>query len=409
MMHNLETRCHRLLSAVPLLHRTAALGYQALCSLRQVENELPEPIAERADCFFGFHDKSPWSSCGSQLLAHLVPAGRYFNRGKIGIGLLSRELKIAARVAQSRAWNWQQGACLTWLPGNQGFAFHDIAAGRAVTRLYSRAAEPSATLQGHWVAYSLDSRSAYGFCHGALSRGMPGYGYRALEGAASARTAGVQHLDMRSGAQHTLIPMARLQATVGDTSDGWPFVTHAKLSPAGTRLFFLYRVSHPFRAMDTFAFSYDITADRLQQLAVDDCSHMSWVDESSIMVTGRVASGMAHQVVCARTGAVQSLSPLLQRDGHPWVLPDGRVVTDSYPDRQRMQSLYIADPEAGSVRTLLRYRVPLRFSGRFRCDLHPRVDAANSRFCVDIIRNGRRTLLLGALPSRQGPTLSPAP
>jgi glycosyltransferase involved in cell wall biosynthesis len=80
----------------------------------------------------------------------------------------------------------------------------------------------------------------------------------------------------------------------------------------------------------------------------------------------------------------------------------GLVVTDTYPDRARMQSVYVMDGD--SVTRLARVFSPFKFDGDVRCDLHPRFDRLGSRIMVDATFEGRRAMY--ELPARAA---APAP
>ena len=88
--------------------------------------------------FFGYYDKTPWNGSGRLLLGH--EAG--FNDraptadDSVGIGVVDIGGGFEP-LASSRAWNWQQGAMLQWLPSRPDsvFVHNDRRDGRFVAVL----------------------------------------------------------------------------------------------------------------------------------------------------------------------------------------------------------------------------------------------------------------------------------
>jgi hypothetical protein len=66
----------------------------------------------KGEWFFGYYDKSPWSSDMNRALFHR-PEG-----GKVAIIVLQRESKKESVIGDSDTWNWQQGSMAQWLPGS---------------------------------------------------------------------------------------------------------------------------------------------------------------------------------------------------------------------------------------------------------------------------------------------------
>ncbi|HEX28910.1 TPA: hypothetical protein ENG04_02375, partial [Candidatus Poribacteria bacterium] len=69
--------------------------------------------------FFGYYDKSPWDATGRYMLALEVD---FMDRpptpqDKAVVGLIDLEEDYRWRpLAETYAWNWQQGTMLQWLP-----------------------------------------------------------------------------------------------------------------------------------------------------------------------------------------------------------------------------------------------------------------------------------------------------
>lgn len=86
-----------------------------------------------------------------------------------------------------------------------------------------------------------------------------------------------------------------------------------------------------------------------------------------------------------------TLSNLRSGDGHP-SYNKGRIVIDTYPDKSRMQHLYLYDIEENKVFDILELFQNVKYQGESRCDLHPRFSSDGTRIYFDTVYSGKRTL-----------------
>ena len=78
-------------------------------------------------------------------------------------------------------------------------------------------------------------------------------------------------------------------------------------------------------------------------------------------------------------------------DGHPSFL--GNIILfDSYPDRSRMQHLYIYNADSDGIDDIGSFLSPLRFFGPTRCDLHPKWSSNSKDIFIDSTHEGKRGL-----------------
>ena len=86
--------------------------------------------------FFGYYEKTPWDATGRYLLAlEAEPMMRLPDPDETA-SILAIDLTTGAaeRVAETRAWNWQQGCMLQWFPpaADRQVVFNDRAGGEFV-------------------------------------------------------------------------------------------------------------------------------------------------------------------------------------------------------------------------------------------------------------------------------------
>jgi hypothetical protein len=99
-----------------------------------------------------------------------------------------------------------------------------------------------------------------------------------------------------------------------------------------------------------------------------------------------------------------TFSPCLQSelakygDGHPHVYGDW-FVTDSYPNKARMQNLLLCNWKTNEVRELGEFFHSFDFQGESRCDLHPRFSPDGRAVFFDSVFSGKRKLYRMELPN----------
>ena len=78
-------------------------------------------------------------------------------------------------------------------------------------------------------------------------------------------------------------------------------------------------------------------------------------------------------------------------DGHPTVYGEW-IAFDTYPDKSRMQHLYLYHIKTCELFPLLELYHGLKYTGECRCDLHPRFSKDGRYVFFDTVYLGKRTL-----------------
>lgn len=391
---------HGVLESSPWLKDRVVEVYQGAFGLLPASDQVPPGLTLISGCFMGFHDKCPWSECGRYLAVHRPAADRVDpDRSEVGIGLLDLHASGLHRpIARSRLWNWQQGAELQWLAGTGFVVFNDERAGHPGSVLV----DTNGGTVHRWdlpvAALDRLGRNALSLDFGELASGAPGYGYPRSMGRGS------------YGGKLTLMHLAdssvQVLFDVGGVSSsppnidpvGRPFLSHPSFSPDGRTVAFYCRSRDRRGYLRTSVYVVALDGGRVTRLPLDDCSHYAWIDDRRILAYARPVSGRWQYLIISPGDArVESANWIGHSDGHPQAAPDGRrVVTDSYPDRKRVQRLFVADLQTREVSQLAALRIPWRFRGVYRCDFHPRWSRDGSRVAIDTAHTGVRSV--GILP-----------
>lgn len=404
----LERRTSLLLDGHPQFRNALKTCWQLAWSKLTTTTDIrPLQATIYRDSFFGFHDKSPWSHCNSHIAGHHTPGfKRQSTSDAIQLGYATCDSAPRFEiVASTRAWNWQQGSQLQWLPGSARLIFNDIDGKHCpICRIVCISSLTTTEVAArHIAAIHPDGTKAVTIDFQQLGRAMPGYGYSGLA-TKSARSSGahsaqpvIEELDLRNGRSRPLITLDRLtQARAAkSTADSHQAFSHCSYDPDGLRLafFFLARVRS---RLHISLWSYEFLSEKLERIDVGYPSHYCWGPGGSLFVTHRTSQleWLCESFSTALSTAAKTTFHLRYGDGHPSYSPTREaLLVDTYPDRSRVQRLVLFSAQSGSQTLVAATTIPISFRGSKRCDFHPRWRHDGKAFCIDAVIDGRRSML----------------
>lgn len=256
-------------------------------------------------CFFGYFDKYPWNRSQDRLLAHQTPSmGRQPSPGeKATIGMFRlAEGNEFIPLAETSAWNWQQGAMLQWLHDDPGkIIYNDREDDRFVARILDVGTGEKQTVCRPIYCLSPDGRHALSVNFALLDKERPGYGYPGVgnpwEGIDHPDDDGIWLIDLKKNSAELLISYDQIVKEFHlpsmDNVSNW--FNHLLFSPDGKRFAFFHRwrTDRMYKgaaapAHTTHMFTAGIDGDSLCPLNLDDMSsHYTWVDNTRIIKIGR--------------------------------------------------------------------------------------------------------------------------
>lgn len=409
-MNKLELLVYNAVKDNPRLKKRMVDAYQRVMAFVPVPAERTAyPIASRPGHFFGFHDKCPWSADDRMLLAHrfTIPLRMPRPDDAVEVGYFagsdSREFHP---VATTHSWNWQMGAQLQWVGPTPHIIFNDFEDDQHLARMVDLGGRSVGTVARPIAALSPDGTKAV--CHefARLRRCASGYGYATGsdpdEGVTvpTDRARGLSVADLPSGTVRHLFSVADIAAMDPHPTmrGAYHYFTHPLFAPSGRRFVFYHRWLVEDNKTWTRMLSCDLDGNDLFIFpSASVVSHIAWRDDHHILAYGTVAAlGEAYHYVLFRDrsdGYELIGAESFTSDGHPQFSPDGRwIVTDTYPDRFRVQYLILYDTVARRRYDVAKLRSPFRFDHDLRCDLHPRWNRAGTMVCFDSTHTGDRAL-----------------
>jgi hypothetical protein len=355
--------------------------------------------------WFGYYDKWQFDPAGRFVLGmevdfeHRSPT----TADTIRIGMV--DLADGDRwieLGPSRAWCWQQGCMLQWLPGSQDeVIWNDREDGRLVSRVLNVATGEKRTLPHAVYTVSPDGRWAVAPDFFRVGWLRPGYGYAGEDphrDVPAPDDSGISRIDLATGEAELIVSIGRIAARPDphhDTAGLWQYFNHLLWGPDGGRFIFLNRCGRrdAGRGFYTRMFTADPGGGGLR--LIDDfggLSHFIWRDAGHILAwADRPDCGRAFCLFDEKTGEAEPVGPrAMDRDGHCSYLPGGKwILNDSYPGGEdRRQHLYLYHPGEDRRVELAALASPPEYAGEWRCDLHPRASRDGRQVCIDATCGG---------------------
>lgn len=358
--------------------------------------------------FFGYYDVCAYGGEGNSHLAHRTSfAGRIPERTEgCEIGILDGESGAFTALAETRAWNFQQGAMLQWRPGHVDkeilFNRYDDD-GALCSVIMDVTSDTVRKLPLPIACVSSDGRYALSVSFGRMFQFRPGYGYAGSEAEHDRKLApeedGVYLMDLDNGTSKLVLSLRQLQSFTqayipGD--DSKLLVNHLTFNSDGSRFVMLLR-NFPSggRAWGTVV----VTANRdgsglyAKREAYSFASHYYWKNERELLIysDGPQGNQLYEWQDCSTHIRTIDMG-YFRKDGHCSYSPDRQwLLYDSYPDENRMQHLYLYHPASGRGMTLGSYSaMPSELDAR--CDLHPRWNHAGTHISFDSTHEGSRQI-----------------
>lgn len=408
----LEQVGKRMFEQFPVIKRSAKRVYQVasvLTSKEKIKSEGPVYRVSPDDgfeYFYGYYDKSPWDASDRYMIALKVKQA-YKSVAPKQSGILclidtARDNRVI-RIAKVRSWNVQQSCMAQWMGPDyrSRIIYNDFRDGNYCSVIYNVEQRKEEKVLSKPVC-DVASDGSYGLSldFSRLHRMRPGYGYSNLpdttKGELCPDKTCIWKIDLESNEVTELLKYTDLAAFEPDeTMEGAEHkVNHLMIRPDGKRFMVLHRWFQKGRKHTRLV---TVNADGTEMYNLSDdvfVSHCYWKNNEEILsFLRKKETGDHYYLMKDRTQEYRMFWPELNTDGHCSYSPDGRyIITDTYPNRKRLASVYLCTEEDNRSRRIARVRAPFRYDNDCRCDLHPRWNHRGDKICIDSVHEGRRGL-----------------
>ncbi|UCD27799.1 MAG: hypothetical protein JSV03_11930 [Planctomycetota bacterium] len=304
------------------------------------------------------------------------------------------------KFAESRAWGWQQGCMLQWLPGSSSeVIYNDRQGDKFVAIIRDVFTGKSRVLPRPIYTISPDGKRALSLNFARVNETRPGYGYAGVKDPWSndsqTENDGIYLIDLQSGESRLIITLGQIVKYRADKSmaNYKHWFNHLLFNTDGSRFIFLHRGRRLGREVgedDWFTRMFTARWDGSQIHCVADhglVSHFIWRNPKQILTWSREpADGDHFHLYDDMTEKIQIMGKeLFDRDGHIIFSPDGKwlLVDTARPDQQHIQKLMLYRPYDGKLVELGQFYLPPKQKGEWRCDLHGRWSSDGKSVCID--------------------------
>jgi hypothetical protein len=411
----LEKNIAHLLSNFPYLKRGAKLAYQYFNYLiykksykKKSELEVISVINSNSESFFGYYDKLPFNING-YILYHQTnysTAKKPNPENSVQIVLNKQydnnEPKV---IAESKAYNWQQGTRLQWL-NEKFFIFNDFDENEKqyTSRVFSISVNKEIKRFNLPIEDAFKSDYFLSLNFRRLQTLRPDYGYQNLpplnnNELQNLENDGIWHVNYKNNESKLLISLKDIVNIKYKKrfKNADHYINHIMISPNGERFIFLHRYFKKGKRFDRLLIS-DRYGNEIKVLAdYEMVSHCYWIDNNNIIgYLNNDKKEAGFYLINVNTGEFINYADGrldAQGDGHPNV--SGKwFVCDSYPDKSRMQHLTLNNLETGKSINLGEFFHGFKYNGETRCDLHPRFSHDGKKVFFDSVFDGNRNMYM---------------
>lgn len=408
----LEKLAARFLSRSPAVKKVIKLAYTYLMySIKKkkysykVECPLFEISDSKNETFFGYYDKAPDNGDGLVLVmitkASTSNLPNCVDNVELDVFSLEQQRFILDRKIVIKAFNWQQGCRAHWKNKDE-FVFnnYDETLDSYLTYVYSISKGKIVNSFPVAVQDSYGDKFFLSLCYKSLAKLRPDYGYfkHFQKPSSDYNSVGIWKVDYNQDNTEMLVSLCDVfKFDFNENIDDFDHkINHIMISPDGNYFIFMHRYySHNGRRYDRLILS-DSNGNLLRVLAdYEMVSHCYWYDNNTVLGYLRDANGIdAYWLIDIKTGEYNLYSNKVfvgRGDGHPSVSGEF-IVTDTYPDKSRLQSLYLTRKNSSEEIHIGEFFHGFNFSGETRCDLHPRFSSCGDYVYFDSVFSGKRQL-----------------
>lgn len=408
-MRNIEATINYKLNNYPAIKKVIKRVYQgcmyAISPKIKSEGNISRVSPDNGECFFGYYDKSPWDYSDRYMLcisardAHSSVAP---NEAADILLINTQDNNSYKLLAKTNSWNVQQSCMLQWLGPDYSsrIIYNDFRDGQYCSIILNISTGAEKIISMPVYSVSQDGKFALTLDYSRLHRLRKGYGYSNLVEVTKddkcPHNPCIWRINLETG---EVIPLLKYTDFAcfeprSEMKDAEHKVNHIMINPSGNRFMVLHRWFSGSRKYSRLL-TVDCDGSAMYNLSDDDMtSHCSWKNDHEILAFLRKQDGgNGYYLMKDQTQKYEKLWPELATDGHPSYSPDGSmVITDTYPDRQRMATIYCINAKTNEIRKLARVFAPFKYDNDVRCDLHPRWNRKGNWICIDSVLEGHRGL-----------------
>lgn len=380
-----------------------AIIYKKSYNYRILDNRIAEikhpfdAICEES--FFGYYDKAP--NINNKIIGHLSSYSTLkepSSQNSIKIAIKNEMTDEIDIIGETFSYTWQQGARSQWVDDNM-VMYNVFENGKYLSKVYSLIDKKIIKTFDFPVQDSYRNSYFLSLNYRRVMNLRPDYGYRNLPLLDEIEMKdydndGIWKIDFETSKVELLYSLKDIIEC--DYKDIYNYsnhkVNHVMINNIGTAFIFIHRYYLGKQRFDRLIYS-----DFKSLKVISDnnmVSHCCWVDDTTIFGYFKHNNKDGYYYCDINTGKISpcdKMTNLQIGDGHPSCYRNW-IVFDSYPDKSRMQHLFLYNIKEDYVLPLLELYQNVNFSEECRCDLHPRFSKNGKQIFFDSVYCGKRQL-----------------
>jgi len=361
--------------------------------------------------FFGYYGMSPWNKSETQMAClessfhHRLP-----EPGETAtIGLVDPNSGAFSSLAETSAWNLQQGSLIHWNPlqPDNEIIYNDRIDGEMASIRLDVTNGKKNILPRPISAVAKKEKYALSLTYGRLSRLRKVVGYAdavdPYANEAHPEKDGVFLMDLETGKSKLIVSIAEVfEKSVADyqaLANRHMWFNHTDINPSGTRFLFLARSRDDNRKLDSSMFTINMDGTDLKQVIPfgSGVSHFGWRNDKEIVAVFHLPGEKELKHILFKDGEANFRvigENFIIDNGHCTFSPNGRwMATDRKQDESHSQLLWLYDMELdkGMILGTIPVNEQIFLHGNTRCDFHPRWNPSGNKICFDAIETATWT------------------
>ena len=403
----IEEKVHRMVSNMPMIKKSLKRIYQfanvSICRPKKSEGDIIQITPnDEYEYFFGYYDKSPWDITNRYMLCLRAKNTTKSVAPKEPADIVlidTQNNNSIKKIATTHSWNVQQGCMAGWLGPNfkDKIFYNDFRNGKHRGIILDINTGEETIYDMPFYTVSNDGKIALTLDFTRLHRLRPGYGYSNLEDKTKGEKVPdapcIWRIDLES---KKITPILKYEDLYSfehrkEMEQAEHKVNHLMLSPNGKRFMVIHRWLKGGKKFSRLI-TCDIDGENLYNLSDENMvSHCYWKNDKEILSFCRKNNTDGYYLMKDKTQEYERKWDFLSADGHPSYSPDGKhVVTDTYPNRNRISTITVLSDKSSTV--IAKVRSPFKYDNDVRCDLHPRWNRDGKKIAFDTSHTGKRGL-----------------
>lgn len=366
--------------------------------------------------FFGYYDLNAYHENGKYHLANRV---KFMDRlptkdDVCELGYIDLETKEFTKFAETTAWNFQQGALMSYNKANYDEVFYNVRGGEYdyQTCIHNLKTGKKRYTDRACANVSLDGKLGLAVNFNRIYDFRPGYGYSDVKDkwydVPQPDDDGVYLVDMETGKSKLILSIADcLKQFPNEMFPDKKFViNHITFNPSANRFLFLLRNFQEPTAKTwlTTLITSDLEGNMYELIHNGFVSHYHWKNDSQVMfycecddIRGvHLLDDLSHNYTTYADPDLtfdKKVHGETFNDIHCLYSPNQRYfIGDGYPRPDHCRHIYLYDTVTDECEIILKDYTWQEPIGDIRCDLHNRWNVKGDKISFDSTRNVKREI-----------------